>query len=135
MTDAGLLAEATVWAATNPECANQAFNINNGDLFRWQEMWPKIAAFFDMDVAPPLPMSLDVAMADKESVWDELVEEHHLARTPYSDVSSWGSVTSYSDGTTTFSLTDRKLGGSDFTATSTPKRCSSTSSPICRLGR
>lgn len=66
MTDAGLLAEATVWAATNPECANQAFNINNGDLFRWQEMWPKIAAFFDMDVAPPLPMSLDVAMADKE---------------------------------------------------------------------
>ena len=90
MTDAGLLAEATVWAATNPECANQAFNINNGDLFRWQEMWPKIAAFFDMDVAPPLPMSLDVAMADKESVWDELVEEHHLARTPYSDVSSWG---------------------------------------------
>lgn len=90
MTDAGLLAEATVWAATNPECANQAFNINNGDLFRWQEMWPKIAAFFGMDVAPPLPMSLDVAMADKESVWDALVEEHHLARTPYSDVSSWG---------------------------------------------
>lgn len=90
MTDAGLLAEATVWAATNPACANQAFNINNGDLFRWQEMWPKIAAFFDMDVAPPLPMSLDVAMADKESVWDELVEEHQLARTPYADVSSWG---------------------------------------------
>lgn len=31
MTDAGLLARATVWAATNPRCANQAFNINNGD--------------------------------------------------------------------------------------------------------
>lgn len=89
MTDAGLLAEATVWAATTPECANQAFNINNGDLFRWQEMWPKIAAFFELDVAPPLPMSLDVVMADKKPVWDEIVEEYQLEPTSYSDVSSW----------------------------------------------
>ncbi|MCP1423848.1 nucleoside-diphosphate-sugar epimerase [Paenibacillus xylanexedens] len=34
MTDATLLAHATVWAATEPRCANQAFNITNGDLFR-----------------------------------------------------------------------------------------------------
>ena len=39
MTDAGLLARATVWAATDERCANQAFNINNGDLFRWSETW------------------------------------------------------------------------------------------------
>lgn len=89
MTDAGLLAEATVWAATTPECANQAFNINNGDLFRWQDMWPTIANFFDMETAPPLPMSLDVIMADKEPVWDKIAAEHVLQPTPYSDVSSW----------------------------------------------
>ncbi len=89
MTDAGLLAEATVWAATTPECANQAFNINNGDLFRWDEMLPKIADFFDLDVAPPLPMSMDVVMADKEPVWNDLVAKHGLEPTPYSDVSSW----------------------------------------------
>ncbi|WP_397517845.1 SDR family oxidoreductase [Rhodococcus opacus] len=89
MTDAGLLAEATVWAATTPECANQAFNINNGDLFRWDEMLPKIADFFELDVASPLPMSMDVVMADKEPVWNDLVAKHGLAPTPYSDVSSW----------------------------------------------
>ncbi|QHE68622.1 SDR family oxidoreductase [Rhodococcus sp. WAY2] len=89
MTDAGLLAEATVWAATTPECANQAFNINNGDLFRWDEMMPKIADFFELDVAPPLPMSMDVVMADKEPVWNELVAKHGLKPTPYADVSSW----------------------------------------------
>ncbi|MFC9834485.1 SDR family oxidoreductase [Rhodococcus sp. NPDC127530] len=89
MTDAGLLAEATVWAATTPECANQAFNINNGDLFRWDEMLPKIADFFELDVAPPLPMSMDVVMADKEPVWNRLVAKHGLEPTPYSDVSSW----------------------------------------------
>ena len=89
MTDAGLLAEATVWAATTPECANQAFNINNGDLFRWDEMLPKIADFFELDVAPPLPMSMDVVMADKEPVWKDLVAKHGLKPTPYEDVSSW----------------------------------------------
>ena len=89
MTDAGLLAEATVWAATTPDCANQAFNINNGDLFRWDEMLPKIADFFELDVEPPLPMSMDVVMADKEPVWNDLVAKHGLEPTPYSDVSSW----------------------------------------------
>ncbi|MDB5976333.1 MAG: NAD-dependent dehydratase [Nevskia sp.] len=90
MTDAGLLAKATVWAATDPHCANQAFNINNGDLFRWNEMWPKIARWFDLEVAPPLPMSLNVVMADKDPLWQGMIETHSLQRTPYKDVSSWG---------------------------------------------
>lgn len=89
MTDAGLLARATVWAATDERCANQAFNINNGDLFRWSEMWPKVARFFGMEVAPPLPMSLDVVMADKEPVWRAMVEKHGLEQHAYRDVSSW----------------------------------------------
>ncbi len=89
MTDAGLLAQATVWAATDKRCANQAFNINNGDLFRWSEMWPKIARFFDLEVAPPLPMSLDVVMADKEPLWNAMIERYGLERHPYKDVSSW----------------------------------------------
>jgi nucleoside-diphosphate-sugar epimerase len=89
MTDAGLLARATVWAATEESCANQAFNINNGDLFRWSEMWPKIARFFDLELAPPLPMSLDIVMADKEPLWNRMVEAHGLARNSYGDVSSW----------------------------------------------
>ena len=89
MTDAGLLARATLWAATEERCANQAFNINNGDLFRWSEMWPKIARFFDLEVAPPLSMSLDTVMADKEPLWNRMIEKRGLAPNSYRDVSSW----------------------------------------------
>lgn len=89
MTDAGLLARATVWAATTPACANQALNITNGDLFRWSEMWPKIAAYFELEVAPPLPMSLATIMADKEPLWGDMVARHGLADNSYADVSSW----------------------------------------------
>lgn len=89
MTDASLLAEATVWAATTPACANQAINITNGDLFRWNDMWPRIADIFGLDTATPLPMSLADVMADKEPLWNSIVSEHELKPTPYRDVSSW----------------------------------------------
>lgn len=89
MTDAGLLARATIWAATEPRAANQAFNINNGDLFRWNDMWPKIARYFALDVAPPLPMSLDTIMADKALLWKAMATRHGLQSVPYQDVSSW----------------------------------------------
>lgn len=89
MTDAGLLARATVWAATDERGANQAFNVNNGDLFRWNQMWPKIAGMFELETAPPLPMSLEVIMADKAPLWRTMIERHDLAPVDYDQVSSW----------------------------------------------
>ncbi|MBH3127652.1 SDR family oxidoreductase [Serratia marcescens] len=89
MTDAGLLARATLWAATEPAAANQAFNINNGDLFRWSEMWPKIAAYFGLECAPPLPMPLESMMPDKASLWRELAQRHQLAEPDYRAVAGW----------------------------------------------
>jgi len=90
MTDAGLLAKATVWAATNPNCANQAFNINNGDLFRWNELWPKIARYFDMETAAPLQMPLQTVMTDKEPIWKTIQEKYGLEKHRYENVSYWG---------------------------------------------
>lgn len=89
MTDADLLARATVWAATDERCANQAFNITNGDLFRWNELWAKIASFFELETARPLPMSLETVMADKEPLWNAMVRKYGLANNSYKDVSSW----------------------------------------------
>jgi nucleoside-diphosphate-sugar epimerase len=89
MTDAGLLAKATTWAATADKAANEAFNITNGDLFRWNEMWPKIAAYFGLEVAPPLPMSLEVIMSDKAPLWERMKKKYGLADIAYEALSSW----------------------------------------------
>lgn len=88
MTDAHLLAKATVWAATEPLAANQAFNINNGDLFRWTDLWPKIANYFNMEVDSPLPLPLQTMMSDKEDIWEEIKTQHGL-KYNYKDVSAW----------------------------------------------
>ena len=52
-------------------------------------MWPRIARYFDLEVAPPLALSLDTVMADKEPLWQSMIARHGLANTPYRDVSSW----------------------------------------------
>lgn len=44
-TDASLHAEFSTWAAlsSNPAVPNQAFNVVNGDVESWQNLWPKLA--------------------------------------------------------------------------------------------
>lgn len=91
MTDAGLLAQATSWAATTETARNQAFNIANGDLFRWSGMWPRIARYFDLEVAPPLPLQLSVVMADKAPLWQRIARKYGLAAHDYAtELSAWG---------------------------------------------
>jgi hypothetical protein len=50
-------------------------------------MWPKIAAYFEMDVAPPLQLSLPVIMADKQPPWDQMTQKYGLKHT-YEEVSA-----------------------------------------------
>jgi len=88
-TDTGLLARAMVWMATMPNCANQAFNITNGDLIRWEHTWPKIARYFSMDVGPRRNISLVRFMADKGPVWDRIVARHGLRLFAYQEIVSW----------------------------------------------
>ncbi len=88
-TDAGLLARASVWAATEPRCANEAFNIINGNYFRWQHLWPRFAESFDIAPGPPQPLRLTELMADKGPLWDSLVQKHGLQSCPYEQLASW----------------------------------------------
>ncbi|MBA1200680.1 SDR family oxidoreductase [Pseudomonas capeferrum] len=80
MTDARQLARQQLWAATTPAAANQAFNITNGDVFRWKWMWRRIADYFDLAPAdyPAAPSPLERQMADDQTVWTEIAAEHGL---------------------------------------------------------
>ena len=51
--------------ATAPACRNQAFNITNGDVFRWQRLWPRIADAFKMAPGVVRTISLADWMRDK----------------------------------------------------------------------
>lgn len=71
-TDAGLLAEATLWVAASPTAENQAFNVNNGDVWRWSELWPRIAGWFELECAPPVRLSFQQLFKDYRALWRDL---------------------------------------------------------------
>jgi nucleoside-diphosphate-sugar epimerase len=89
MTDAGLLAEASVWAATAATARDQVFNITNGDLFRWSQLWPAIADFFGLELAPPMPLDLKLTLADQAPLWREMARKYGLVDTPYEELVNW----------------------------------------------
>lgn len=89
VTDATLLAKALAWMATERACANQAFNIANGDVFRWENLWPRIADFFGMETGPVTTISLAERMADKGPLWDAMVEKYGLAPSRLADIVHW----------------------------------------------
>jgi nucleoside-diphosphate-sugar epimerase len=76
--DADLLAHACEWAATSPQCRNEIYNITNGDVFVWQNVWPAIADALGMEVGPPQPCCLAEEMPKREAEWAAIVQKYNL---------------------------------------------------------
>jgi nucleoside-diphosphate-sugar epimerase len=92
MTDARLLARQLEWAATSPEARNQAFNIVNGDVFRWKWMWAELARYFGLEPAPfpAEPMPLERQMAGDAPIWAGIAARHGLVEADITRlVSAW----------------------------------------------
>ena len=89
LTDAGVLAAAVEWALVSPSADGEVFNVTNGDNFRWEQLWPDIAAVFEMPDAAPQPMSLVEQMQNKGKQWDSIVRRHGLIPTDYAAASAW----------------------------------------------
>ena len=90
MTDARILAKQLLWASTNDFAKNDAYNITNGDLFRWNWMWPRIAKWFGVEwrgVESDM-VSLDAQMANDATVWKEMAEKYGLVEPDLSRVAS-----------------------------------------------
>lgn len=90
MTDAGLLARHLLWAATTPDARNEAFNVVNGDVFRWQWMWSRIATWFGLAPAPfdGVVRPLQDQMAGDAALWRKIAEREGLAEPDLDRISS-----------------------------------------------
>jgi nucleoside-diphosphate-sugar epimerase len=80
MTDAGLLAKHLEWAATTNVARDQAFNVVNGDVFRWSWMWRRIAGWFELEPAP-FPgegVPLERQLTGAGPIWTDIARKHNL---------------------------------------------------------
>jgi nucleoside-diphosphate-sugar epimerase len=80
MTDAHLLARHILWAATTPAAANEAFNVVNGDIFRWRWMWSRIADWFGVEPVPfdEVVRPLEQQLAGDAPIWRDIATRHKL---------------------------------------------------------
>jgi nucleoside-diphosphate-sugar epimerase len=91
VTDADLLAEQIIWAGTSEGGRNEAFNIANGDVFRWRWLWPQIARHFGLEWEgfEGEPRTLEVAMSDSTAIWKDIAAKYDLVESDISRVASW----------------------------------------------
>ncbi|KAK3013895.1 hypothetical protein RJ639_009423 [Escallonia herrerae] len=92
VSDADLIAEQQIWAAVDPYAKNEAFNISNGDVFKWKHFWKVLAEQFEVECGEfedGVKVSLVEEMKDKGPVWDEIVKEKGLLPTKLEEVGVW----------------------------------------------
>lgn len=109
-TDAHLLARAMLWAAQEPACDGETFNVTNGDELVWRSLWPSVAAALDMPVGADVPVALAEEMPRHQALWTDLAARHELR---------YASMTGLVGGSWQFA--DAVFGGGQDTLVSTIK--------------
>ena len=89
VADSSHFANAALWAANEPRCGLQAFNITNGDYFRWRNLWSKIADVFEMPIAEPQTISLVQHMSDKAELWARMTNKYGLQTFDFDRLVAW----------------------------------------------
>ncbi len=84
--DVRLVGRACVWAADNPVAAGETYNLTNGEVFLWRDMWPAIAATLGVETAPDEPCSVARYLSERAALWDEITAKYDLQRIPLMDL-------------------------------------------------
>lgn len=77
-SDSRLIARAAEFVATREIAANETYNVVNGDMLVWQDIWGSIAARFGMQAGPAEPLELTREMPKHEPTWARIVARHGL---------------------------------------------------------
>ena len=76
--DADLLARCMAWAGETEAARNETFNVANGDVFTWPNVWPALADAFGMQPGSDKPLSMEREIAPRETDWARIRERHTL---------------------------------------------------------
>jgi nucleoside-diphosphate-sugar epimerase len=77
--DADLVGRAIRWAGESAAARDQAFNITNGDVMVWKNVWPAIADALGMKVGEDRPALLARELPPRAGEWDLIRRKHGLA--------------------------------------------------------
>lgn len=76
--DSRLLAAALHWAADASAARDQTFNVTNGDVFEWRDLWSSFAGVLEVSPGLDQPLSLADWIPRQQNVWNRVVKRHGL---------------------------------------------------------
>ena len=76
--DSRLVARALAWAATSPNARDETYNLTNGDVFTWQNVWAAIADALGMEPGEQRPISFVEDLPRQNEAWAGIVEKYDL---------------------------------------------------------
>jgi hypothetical protein len=76
--DADLLARAIAWAGEQAAARNETFNVTNGDVFVWENVWPAIAGAMGMQAGSSEPFALQSLLKSGDAGWDRIRSKYGL---------------------------------------------------------
>ncbi|WP_267403032.1 MULTISPECIES: SDR family oxidoreductase [unclassified Chryseobacterium] len=90
VTDARILAKQLVWASSTEAAKNQAFNIANGDIFRWKWLWKRLADWFGIEAVgfENSIKPLEKEMENYTEIWKEIAQKYGLKEENLNKLSS-----------------------------------------------
>lgn len=76
--DADVLARCIAWAGESDSARNEIFNVTNGDVFVWPNVWPAIAGALGFAAGDHVPLCLDREIRPRAAEWAEIRSRHGL---------------------------------------------------------
>jgi nucleoside-diphosphate-sugar epimerase len=86
LVDTRLIARLFIWAATAENAKNETFNVTNGEVSEWRNLWPFIAKMLDMRMGPDTEIELKTFLPKKSHVWDKIVSKYNLRKIKMDDL-------------------------------------------------
>jgi hypothetical protein len=66
------------WAGDALAARNETFNVANGDVYCWRNVWPAIADAVGMAPGDDVPMSLEAEISPREADWAHITAKYNL---------------------------------------------------------
>lgn len=84
--DVRLIGDAIVWAAGNPDTWGEHYNLTNGEVFSWRDLWPSLAEHLNVELGPDTPLRLAQYLPSRAELWSRIVKKHDLRPMSMADI-------------------------------------------------
>lgn len=84
--DVRLIGDAIVWATDNPNAWGEHYNLTNGEVFSWRDLWPSLAEHLKVELGPDTPLRLAEYLPSRAELWSRIVKAHDLRPMSMADI-------------------------------------------------